>query len=364
MKLQRHQKINHFHGMLEICRKNRMGRNLAKMARVLPREYDYFPRTYVLPEEMEEFLLAFTRRKRRTYILKPDAGCQGKGIKLVQTFEQAQRAFRDYTEHGVSQLVAQRYLLKPLLVNGFKFDLRVYVVVISVDPLRIFAFREGLARFCTEKYEAPSGDNLELGFMHLTNYAVNKKNSNFVFNNDASVGDDGSKWSMTGEARATVSCEGGADACDPHPCAAALGEHLEDMGFSWEETWASICDIAVKTVISIQPLLRSLYRSAVPPDNDGFSCFEILGMDILLDHKCRPQLLECNHSPSFTVDTPLDLAIKEQLIKETIALARIDPELIRKRKATARRAAERRLLNTGTTKKVSEMSGQEIRQER
>lgn len=43
MKLAKYQKINHFNGMLEICRKNRMGRNLLKMQKVFPVEYDFIP---------------------------------------------------------------------------------------------------------------------------------------------------------------------------------------------------------------------------------------------------------------------------------------------------------------------------------
>lgn len=39
-------------------------------------------------------------------------------------------------------------------------------------------------------------------------------------------------------------------------------------------------------------------------------CFEVLGMDVILDSKLKPYLLEVNHSPSFTTDTPLDATIK------------------------------------------------------
>lgn len=78
--------------------------------------------------------------------------------------------------------VVQRYLHKPFLIDGLKFDLRIYVLVTGTDPLRIFVYEEGLARFATEPYLPPRSDNLDNRFMHLTNYAINKNSPNFVFN--------------------------------------------------------------------------------------------------------------------------------------------------------------------------------------
>jgi tubulin polyglutamylase TTLL6/13 len=49
-------------------------------------------------------------------------------------------------------------------------------------------------------------------------------------------------------------------------------------------------------------------------------CFEILGMDILIDHKLKPWVIEINISPSFNVDTPLDYRIKQGVIEESIRL--------------------------------------------
>jgi tubulin polyglutamylase TTLL6/13 len=76
----------------------------------------------------------------------------------------------------------QRYLHKPFLIEGLKFDMRIYVLISGIDPLRIFVYEEGLARFATEQYVPPRSDNLENMFMHLTNYAINKNNPNFIFN--------------------------------------------------------------------------------------------------------------------------------------------------------------------------------------
>lgn len=49
-------------------------------------------------------------------------------------------------------------------------------------------------------------------------------------------------------------------------------------------------------------------------------CFEILGLDVIIDHKLKPWLLEVNHTPSFTTDTPFDQKIKFNLIRDTIVL--------------------------------------------
>lgn len=107
-------------------------------------------------------------QKRRTFILKPDAGCQGKGISLVQSADGALQALEDLRSDNV---VAQQYLARPFLIDGYKFDLRIYVLVLSCEPLSMFIFREGLVRFCTEEYEPPREDNLDVAFMHLTNCA-------------------------------------------------------------------------------------------------------------------------------------------------------------------------------------------------
>ena len=70
-------------------------------------------------------------------------------------------------------------------------------------------------------------------------------------------------------------------------------------------------------------------RSCQIDDFENSMCFEILGFDIMLDSNCKPYLLEVNHSPSFSTDSPLDEKVKGELIRDTIRLLGIS----KKRKA-------------------------------
>ena len=93
-------------------------------------------------------------------------------------------------------MIVSRYIWNPLLINGLKFDLRIYVLLTSILPLRIYIYEEGLARFATEKYFV--GQPFQTSkYMHLTNYSVNKFSKNFVQNFDPLKDDVGNKWSLT-----------------------------------------------------------------------------------------------------------------------------------------------------------------------
>ena len=335
MKLKPTQKINHFTGMLEICRKKQLAKNLARMSAAFPDEFTFAPKTFILPAEMDIFAEQFRSstggKRRRTFILKPDAGCQGKGIALCQNIDQATRALRDLGtlmedgKPGSTSVVAQKYLTRPFLIDGYKFDLRVYALVLCADPLRVFVFNDGLVRFCTERYAPPKAENLRETCMHLTNYAVNKHNENFVRNTDATDtgGGEGSKWSIQG-----------------------LRDWMEDEDLDFDEVWADVTDLVVKTIISAQPVLAHNYARVLPPEsgNDGYSCFEILGLDVMLDEDLKPWLIEVNHSPSFTADSPLDLSVKEELISDAIELVRIDPRAIKRAQAEEKASSLSRLM--------------------
>ena len=85
-------------------------------------------------------------------------------------------------------MVVQRYLHKPLLIDGFKFDLRIYVNINGIAPLRVYVHKNGLARFATVPYKSPQPNNMKNMCMHLTNFAINKDSNDFVEKNEDDAG--------------------------------------------------------------------------------------------------------------------------------------------------------------------------------
>ncbi|KAK1121654.1 tubulin polyglutamylase ttll6-like [Acipenser oxyrinchus oxyrinchus] len=85
MEMKRYQKINHFPGMSEICRKDLLARNMNRMRKLFPKEYNIFPRTWCLPADYSDFSAYSRAKKHKTYICKPDSGCQGRGIFLTKS---------------------------------------------------------------------------------------------------------------------------------------------------------------------------------------------------------------------------------------------------------------------------------------
>jgi tubulin polyglutamylase TTLL5 len=74
------------------------------------------------------------------WIMKPIGLSRGRGISLINNLDQV--IFNE-------PVVLQKYLKNPLLLDGYKFDMRIYVLLTSINPLELFLYREGFARLST-----------------------------------------------------------------------------------------------------------------------------------------------------------------------------------------------------------------------
>ncbi|XP_030352315.1 tubulin polyglutamylase TTLL7 isoform X2 [Strigops habroptila] len=321
--LRNYQRINHFPGMGEICRKDFLARNMTKMIKSQPQEYSFIPRTWIFPAEYTQFqnYVKELKKKRRqkTFIVKPANGAMGHGISLIRNAEKLQ---------AQDHLIVQEYLDKPFLMEGYKFDLRVYILVTSCDPLKVFLYHDGLVRMGTEKYHPPSDSNLSQLYMHLTNYSVNKHNEHFERDETE---DKGSKRSIKW-----------------------FTEFLQTNNLDVSKFWDDISELVVKTLIVAEPHVLHAYRMCRPgqaPGSDSV-CFEVLGFDILLDRKLKPWLLEINRAPSFGTDQKIDYDVKKGVLLNALKLLNIRTSDKRKNLAQQKAESQKRLYGQGSMKKL------------
>ncbi|XP_052124662.1 tubulin monoglutamylase TTLL4 isoform X2 [Frankliniella occidentalis] len=284
--LKEYQKINHFPGTFQIGRKDRLWRNLFKlMAKFGKKEFGFIPRTYVLPQDSKMLRAAWERSNgKEAWIIKPPASARGTGIKVIHRWGQIPKK---------RPLVVQKYVDRPYLINGCKFDLRLYILVTSMHPLRIYLYDDGLVRFASVKYsEDPA--SLADRYMHLTNYSINKLSSHYTHNEDESAC-KGHKWTIK-----------------------SLWKYLGKFNIDVDSLWQRLVDLAVKTVISGESSINQLTRAHV---NSRYCCYEIFGLDVLLDQDLKPWLLEVNISPSLHSSSPLDLAVKGPMVRDLMNMA-------------------------------------------
>ena len=236
--------------------------------------------------------------------------------------------------------MVERYIENPLLLDGYKFDLRIYVAVTSFTPLRIFVHEEGLVRLSSEKYSYNKED-YDDKFRHLTNYSVNKTNWEVLNVNQCNVEDaeeDAEAENTNGESDATINDDGnkrasGASQRGLKLTFRQLKERLVDMGYDNDAIWEKIHDSIIKTLISVEPKIKSVSRRFIKSGEDV--CFELFGFDVLLDDNLNPFLMEVNFSPSLNTDSQLDFDVKNSVLVDLFNLVKISPHATSKHSAAA-----------------------------
>lgn len=152
--------INHFKNSQILTRKNLLISNWKIYLNSQLNQgtiHDFFPPTYILPEEIHLFKQNFESEK--LWILKPADKARGIGISLIDSLDQipitlkqkissnsktkieTENESKDQESFEVTwteSYVISKYILNPLLIKQKKFDLRVYVFVKSFQPLECY----------------------------------------------------------------------------------------------------------------------------------------------------------------------------------------------------------------------------------
>lgn len=278
--------INHFPHYNELTHKDNLIKNIKRYKRELKRDkspfagrLDFIPATFALPADYNLFVDEYHKVKGM-WIMKPVREAQGKGIVLVNKLSQLKKWF-GYSKDGNydkfaknEQYVISKYIEKPLLIGGQKFDVRFYVLVTTFCPLKAYLFKLSFCRFCTVRYDTRSR-NMNNPFIHLTNVSIQKESGKYNKIH-------GGKFSVTN-----------------------LKIFLENT------RGKAVVDTLFENINQL--IVHSLKSVSSKIINDRH-CFECYGYDIIIDSNLKPWLLEINASPSLAPTTEKDSILKNKLV--------------------------------------------------
>ena len=278
------QLLNHYPNHYELTRKDLMVKNIKRYMKDAVRgdsapPSELAPVTYLLPADYTLFVEEFRRNPNICWIMKPTSRSQGKGIFIINKLAQIKKwsSTSKWAQMPLKEAyVISRYIDNPLLIGGKKFDLRLYVLVTSYRPLRVYQYIHGFARFCNVKYTYDA-DDIDNAYMHLTNVAIQKHNEDY---NDK----HGGKW------------------------------HVRNLRLYIESSFG--LEASNKLFQGIDQLIIHSLKAVQNVMNNDKHCFECYGYDILIDDQLRPWLLEVNASPSLTATTESDRVLKLSLLRD------------------------------------------------
>lgn len=285
------QKVNHYINNRIIARKDLLNKSINRIRAINEKsnaEFNIIPQTFLLGKEYLEFLDAYMKNggkenKKNIWIVKPNASSRGKGIFLTNELSEVS---------PIDGYIVQKYILNPLLIDGlYKFDMRIYALVTSVNPLEAFIYNEGFARISNFPYTL---QNLDIK-IHLTNAAIQ----------DNSIQQKLNKRERQVKSATTFQQKYGGSKISLD----MLKRKLSKSHISWNLIWEQVKIIVLKTLISAQLDIQF-----------SPSCFELFGFDVLIDSNLNCFLIEVNMSPSLERSNVLDDQIKLQLIDDIIKL--------------------------------------------
>jgi len=263
---------------------------------------DYFPHVYSMPNEYHDWLQHAHDDPDHKWILKPKNSSRGRGIEVV----------RDLADVPLDpKFMVQDYLDNPHLINERKYVLRLYVLIASVEPLRVYLYDEGFAKLASDPYDINDLDN---PFSHLTNPDINALNEE----SDAPV------------------------------VFVNLGEYkkwLREQGHDDVALFDKVRDLVTITAISVRERMRTRTNNITAPTN---GCYELMGFDCFISADLKPYLLECNLSPDLKVCSgpedggDIEYEVKNQVVVDMVSLLGLNlpPEDIQSLDLGARADAE------------------------
>ncbi len=220
------------------------------------------PATFLMPEDREALIAYAAGQSGALYIAKPRRGTGGQNMEISRDAP----ALADKPD-----VVVQRYIDRPYLVDGRKGHVRLHGLVASLDPFRAYLHAEGVVRFAPEAYDV-SEEGLADVHAHITNTALHRDHPKLVVSQKAEEENVGAVWSLTAYLERLK-----ADGVD----VAALREELKALA---------------------RGFLRMVHAEGIFAQQAKFPRrsfpFKLFGLDVLIDADAKPWLIEAQRKPA------------------------------------------------------------------
>lgn len=233
----------------------------------------YFPESWKLPEDKDKVRQRLQNQPGKLLILKLINSANGLGMKLLQREE-------ELPDNG--HWLVQEYLEDPHLINGRKYILQVFLLITNSELLSVYLYQDGVADLAVLPYSKDPG-----------------------------------QWNNTGIHIATTILQSQQDGFDLAKHCLTLKQWREHVAKNADvdHVWKEIKIILRETLFAVaEPLRETTSNLLEHPEQ----CFELLAVDIMLDSKLKPWLIECNRSAG--MQSKYSGELKPALLKDALGL--------------------------------------------
>jgi hypothetical protein len=248
-------------------------------------DFNYMPESYIYPEDKE-----IIENKFKNYHLNLD------DMWLIKPLNENKGThtyiFNSLEEIESDEFLITRYIQNINLINGRKYDLILYILISSLNPLRIYLYKKGFVRISIEKYKF-NINSMKKKFKHATDSAPNIENQKFINEENLNI------WNLS-----------------------KYKIYLEKNKIKWSDLLLKIKDIIIKSIISVT---GAMYKKNRELNLKVLNFYKVISVDILIQKNFTPILLKMDYFPEIRFYNSIDKKVKTSLFLDALNIIGIAP---------------------------------------